>query len=366
VASIKPRTPSPSLSEPSIGSLDRDEQERRYFQYFLNEVSPQLQTYDAFFWSHPPGLVLQESSTTSSVRHAIIAIGALAMSTQKSYCGTYRMDANLGFHREFALQQYQMAIQGLRHGILNPDDSEGIRTGVSCCLVLAFFDNFMGNGGFAMQHIRYARQVLAIAKHTSLSNAEQPNPQDDQLANMLLRMDIQTLCALGIDEKRTYVNLEPHTANFVLPTRFYDLEEAKATRNLMMCRGYNFYYRTAHYSSTPKDAIPQEILRERDDLIQQIHILHALLNELLLEIAPDFVCHPLSRPESLKLYLTALLVRLTTSLGAPQTACDELLPHFEYLVAMSRETMEYEHVMDPGFSGKYSFLFISFYNEFNN
>jgi hypothetical protein len=215
----------------------------------------------------------------------------------------------------------------------------------------------MGNGGFAMQHIRYAREVLANAKQT-LSLTEHPDPQDDQLANMLLRMDIQTLCALGIDEKRTYVNVEPHTANFVLPTRFYELEEAKATRNLMMCIGYNFYYRTACYSSTPKEAIPIEILRERDDLIQQIHILHALLNDLLLDIAPDFVCHPLSRPESLKLHLTALLIRLTTSLGAPQTACDELLPHFEYLVAMSRETMDYEYAIDPGFSGKFFPIFL--------
>ncbi|KAH7407147.1 hypothetical protein BKA64DRAFT_572310 [Cadophora sp. MPI-SDFR-AT-0126] len=336
-------SPTASLYTPSL-SLDLYDEEQRYFQSFIDDVSIHLQGHDAFFWR---GVALQESRTNFSVRHAIVAIGALARSTDRSLCGSHRMDTSHGSHREFALQQYEKAIQGLRESMTHIEHSKGIRASVISCLVLAFFDNFIGNGGFALQHIRHARGLLIASKVIAPAVVTSKSSEEDQLASMFLRLDMQALCAMGIEESRTFIDLQPHTPDFSLPVRFSSVEEARSTRNLLVWEGYNFFYRAAKHEFSPPDQIPASILRLRDHIIDQIHLLHSLLDSLMLDIEPDLICHPLSRPESLKLYTTVLLIRLTSTLGAPESACDDLLPYFEFLLDISRETLEYEAAGNP-------------------
>lgn len=334
-------------------SLDLYDEEERYFQSFISDVSIHLQGHDAFFWR---GVALQESRTNFSVRHAIVAIGALARSTDRSLCGSHRMDTSHGSHREFALHQYQKAIQGLRESMNHIDHNKSIRASVISCLVLAFFDNFIGNGGFALQHIRHARGLLIASKVVAPAVVTSKSTEEDQLASMFLRLDMQALCAMGIEENRTFIALQPHTPDFTLPLRFGSVEEARSTRNMVVWEGYNFIYRAAKHELSPPDQIPAAILRLRGHLIKQIHLLHSLLDSLMLDIEPDLICHPLSRPESLKLYTTVLLIRLTSSLGAPESACDDLLPYFEFLLDISRETLEYEAAGNPSVFGTYILL----------
>lgn len=363
LAPIRPRsvgslsssqTPSPtsSLYTPSL-DLDLYEEEQRYFQSFIDDVAVHLQGHDAFFWR---GVALQESQTNYSVRHGIVAIGALAKSTERSLCGSHRMDTSHGSHREFALQQYEKAIQGLRETMGRMERGKCARTSVISCLVLAFFDNFIGNGGFALQHIRHAREVMLATDVTVPAVVSPKDQEQDQLASMFLRLDMQALCAMGIEENRTFTALEPHKPDFTLPAQFSNVEEARNTRNLVVWEGYNFFYRTARYEGFPPEQIPTSTIRLRDHLIEQLHLLHALLNSLLRDVEPDLVCHPLSRPESLKLYSTVVLIRLTSSLGTPETACDDLLPYFEFLLDLSRETLEYEASGNPDMFGTYSRL----------
>ncbi|PVH75905.1 hypothetical protein DL98DRAFT_465918 [Cadophora sp. DSE1049] len=353
LAPIRPRSissssspsssPTASLYAPSL-SLDLYDEEQRYFQSFIDDVSIHLQGHDTFFWR---GVALQESQTNFSVRHAIVAIGALARSTDRSLCGSHRMDTSHGSHREFALQQYEKAIQGLRESMNHIEHSKGIRASVISCLVLAFFDNFIGNGGFALQHIRHARGLLTASKVVAPAVVTSKSSEEDQLASMFLRLDMQALCAMGVEENRTFIALQPHTPDFSLPVRFSSVEEARSTRNMIVWEGYNFFYRAAKLEFSSPEQIPTSILRLRDCMIEQVHLLHSLLDSLMLDIEPDLICHPLSRPESLKLYTTVLLIRLTSSLGAPESACDDLLPYFEFLLDVSRETLEYEAAGNP-------------------
>ncbi|KAK0117374.1 hypothetical protein ONS96_013204 [Cadophora gregata f. sp. sojae] len=353
LAPIRPRSissssspsssPTASLYAPSL-SLDLYDDEQRYFRSFIDDVSIHLQGHDTFFWR---GVALQESQTNFSVRHAIVAIGALAKSTDRSLCGSHRMDTSHSSHREFALQQYEKAIQGLRESMNSIEHNKCIRASVISCLVLAFFDNFIGNGGFALQHIRHARGLLITSKIVAPAIITSKSSEEDQLASMFLRLDMQALCAMGIEESRTFIALQAHTPSFSLPARFSSVEEARSTRNMVVWEGYNFYYRAAKHEYLSPEQIPASILRLRDQLIEQIHLLHSLLDSLMLDMEPDLICHPLSRPESIKLYTTVLLIRLTSSLGAPESACDDLLPYFEYLLDISRETLEYEAAGDP-------------------
>ena len=271
------------------------------------------------------------------------------------------MDASHGSHREFALHQYEKAIQGLRESMNHVDHNRSIRASVISCLVLAFFDNFIGNGGFALQHIRHARGLLVASRVVAPAVVTSKSTEEDQLASMFLRLDMQALCAMGIEENRTFIALQPHTPDFTLPLRFCSVEEARSTRNMVVWEGYNFFYRAAKHEFSPPNQIPASILRLRDHLIEQIHLLHSLLDSLMLDIEPDLICHPLSRPESLKLYTTVLLIRLTSSLGNPESACDDLIPYFEFLLDISRETLEYEAAGNPSVFGTYIFSVVQSY-----
>jgi hypothetical protein len=60
----------------------RNEQENRYFRAFSNESAAQLSGYfDSDLWHR---LVLQGCESNASIRHAVIAIGALDLATWKS------------------------------------------------------------------------------------------------------------------------------------------------------------------------------------------------------------------------------------------------------------------------------------------
>ncbi|KAL2072939.1 hypothetical protein VTL71DRAFT_10263 [Oculimacula yallundae] len=345
ISTTSSQTSSPTISlfVPSM-SLDLYDEEQRYFQSFVDDVSIHLQGHDTFFWR---GVALQESHINYSVRHGIVAIGALAKSADRSLCGSYRMDTSHSTHREFALQQYEKAIQGLRQSMDVIPHGNCVRASIISCLVLAFFDNFIGNGGFALQHIRHARDIMSTADVVVPAVVTMKNREEDHIASMFLRLDMQALCAMGIEETRTYITLETRAPEFTLPNRLNSVEDARHTRNVVVREGYNFLYQAAKYEYSAPEQIPVYILRTRDYLIEQIHYLHTLMDALMLDVEPDLICHPLSRPESLKLYSTVLLIRLTSTLGAPETRFDDLLPYFEFLLDVSRDTLKYETAGNP-------------------
>ncbi|KAF4637489.1 hypothetical protein G7Y89_g591 [Cudoniella acicularis] len=169
-----------------------DQEERRYFQCFIEESCVNLQEGDVYFWKDA---AIQASHTTACVRHALVAIGALARSTQKTANGHHFMDAALGVHREFALQQYQKALGELREAISTQENGDASQSTLLSCLVLAFFDNFIGNSGFAAQHIRYARKVLYnISENLRIPQSDPTSDTPNQkITRLFLKLDMQAL-----------------------------------------------------------------------------------------------------------------------------------------------------------------------------
>jgi len=72
-----------TISKSPQQSLFKNEQEHRYFRVFSNESAAQLSGYfDSDLWH---GLVLQACESNSSIRHAVIAVGALDLATWKHH-----------------------------------------------------------------------------------------------------------------------------------------------------------------------------------------------------------------------------------------------------------------------------------------
>ncbi|KUJ13563.1 uncharacterized protein LY89DRAFT_737539 [Mollisia scopiformis] len=347
IASLLPRnssispTPNSLVIEPSV-LHPLNEQEQQYFRNCGEEVTGQLQGEDMLFWR---GVALQESLGSFSVHHGLIAIGALKQSTVMR-TGRYQMDAVPGTHREFALQHYHTAIQSLRESMTNMRDEKEVRSTVVACMILAIFDDFIGHRAFALQHMRCARDIL-LNSNSLLSASNALGGSDDaKLANMFLRLDVQAMCAIGVSEYQTMIPLQTLPQIFALPTRISSFEEAQNLSTVVAWEGWRFFYHNATYQLLPRHQIPQNILDLRDNLVKQLYDLCLLLADLK-ECEPGTIRHPLACIKALSLHPVLALVRLASTFGAPETACDALLDQFTYLVSLSKEIIQFEALENP-------------------
>jgi len=333
-----PRSPARSPSFPL------DAQEQNYFQLFASENWTDLLGGKAFFWRD---FALQESQTNSCVRHALVAIVALAMSTQKTASGIHLMDVSQGYHREFALQQYQKAIRSLRESIGDLDKAENSRKTLISCLVLAFFDNFIGNGGFAVQHVRYARNILLNSAPMQVP-LEKPAANDFEgtLLHMFIRLDMEEALAMGVDDSRTFVVMSQDHTPILLPEVFNSLEEAQGYEAQILWEGYHYFYRTTYCEHIPREAVPRDVVEYRLNMINQLYSFHAALEPLILQTPPQQGVHPLSTIAAVKLCTVDFLIRLLLSLNTPEVESDALLPYFEYIFSTCRDILEYESEID--------------------
>lgn len=340
------RSPTPSRTpscSPSCGA-PLDEREQQYFQTFVDLRSTNIIDRDAFVWRD---VALKESRTSSCVRHALAAIGALAMSTQTTPSGIHFMDLPQSDHREFALHQYEKAIQSLRSSIGELETPESCRQTLVSCLVLAFFDNFIGNGGFAVQHMRFARNILLNSVPFRMPPPS-PDPHDPEelLWYMFLQLEQQDMASMGIGDNRLYVPLEPVPAKSIMPDHFPNLQEALTYMHALLWEGYHFQYCNAYCNSVPRDTISLDVQEDRICLTEQIHRFHAAVEPLMVAEPPDSTSHPLLRASSLKYPTIVLLIRLTLTLNTPEIEVDSLLPYFEYIFSTARDVLEYEAEID--------------------
>jgi hypothetical protein len=345
--SISPTTPSPTrpIAEPSM-LLVLTEQKQQYYHDCGKMMTGQLQGEDALFWQT---VAFRESNTSYSVRHGLIAIGALKQSTTES-SGRYQMDAVSGAHREIALQHYQKAIQSLRQSIPNLENPNSVRSFLVSCIILAIFDDFIGQGAFALRHMRYARQLVLDSNFLLPASASRGNEENATLVNMFLRLDVLTLCAMGNHDEYQTIPLQRYAPNFNLPSRLSSFDEAQRLSTLICWEGWNFFYYSAKFQLLPRNRVPPQVIDLRDYLIKQLYDLCQLLSELK-EGNPAAIRHPLDQTKSLRLHPILILVRLVSSFGEPETACDALLDHFTYLVALSKDILQYEQLENPDVMG---------------
>lgn len=169
--------------------------ESQYFQLFRDYTASELSGFfDSSFWTRR---VLQECHSEDSIRHAVVALGALYKTLEKmsesppgSPSGVERLD-HASRHWEVAFKHYSLAIKAVvssaSHG------QAGKRTSLMASVLLACFDSFIGDHKQAIQQIRSGLALLetlrAERRHASLPQPEEPVEQD--LIQMFTRLVIQ-------------------------------------------------------------------------------------------------------------------------------------------------------------------------------
>ncbi|KAK3403589.1 hypothetical protein B0T20DRAFT_450414 [Sordaria brevicollis] len=170
------------------------DREGLYFQLFREHTANELSGFfDSGFWSRT---VLQECHSEPTIRHAVVALGALYKTLEKT-CesppgspASDRDPTDLAMtHFRMALEKYHEAIRSL----LNTADPMSNRTRLMASVLLACFDSFVGDHKQAIFQIQTGLQLLEkLRAERRRAFITQPGePVEDELIQMFTRLAIQ-------------------------------------------------------------------------------------------------------------------------------------------------------------------------------
>ncbi|EAA32268.3 hypothetical protein GE21DRAFT_7288 [Neurospora crassa] len=170
------------------------DREGLYFQLFREHTANELSGFfDSGFWSRT---VLQECHFEPTIRHAVVALGALYKTLEKT-CesppgspASDRDPTDLAMtHFRMALEQYHEAIRSL----INTADPMSNRTRLMASVLLACFDSFVGDHKQAIFQIQTGLQLLEkLRAERRRAFITQPGePVEDELIQMFTRLAIQ-------------------------------------------------------------------------------------------------------------------------------------------------------------------------------
>lgn len=186
--------PSPKI-EYLPAHLSFDTQEGQYFQVFRTRTANELSGFfDSEFWTRS---VLQESHSEASIRHAVIALGAL-YKTLEAACESPPTSPNENTvnsapnHYNFALQQYGKALTRLRESLEN-NETRSERTVLISIVLFTCFQSFTGDHKAAIFQIQTGLGLLEDRRQESKQSLihRRGDFVEDELVQIFTRLAIQ-------------------------------------------------------------------------------------------------------------------------------------------------------------------------------
>ena len=237
----KPAISAQTLHLPPSQKLFTNDGEYRYFRNFCDRTSVQLSGfYDSSLWGN---LVLQACETEPTIRHAVIAIGALNLESKFSFKYQFRDS-----RREFAFAEYSKSIAQMRRAIVS--GKQDLRTTLIACLLFACFETFNGFLDSAISQvysgIRMIEDWFKPPNQASewLTSIHSPAPLvvEDELIQGFGRLE---LLAMSYSDPRNAHMHELHrhcgqASIDNMPPAFSNLKEARVYLELVMRRAMHW------------------------------------------------------------------------------------------------------------------------------
>lgn len=193
--------------------------------------------------------MLQACEKSQSVRHGVVAIAALDLTSDASrkrvQTSAHRADSlDPNAHHQFALQQYGLAVRHMRIALSKGD--QDLATLLMTCLVIICFEAFHGNHESAFSQLDIGLKMIEQAakingpsvRHEDGLSTPLLSSVDNELIRAFIRLDTQSLF---IQEMETAFR-----KSFVLvdltgmPSRFNNLKEAGHYRDLIHMQWMHF------------------------------------------------------------------------------------------------------------------------------
>lgn len=198
--------------------------EKRGFQYFVAKTAPELTGfYTTGFWED---LILQASAGEPSLRHSVIAIGALHESFSQK-----QLEKAQGTEREtmtFAMGQYAKALRHLRKSLATGKQKPLVA--VISCVLFVCFDCLRGFFESAMIHLQSGLKILRDMSRTK----ETDHIIETIVSPLLLRLCVQSIMYVdtrSVPERKLFASELTYVCQKggEVPETFETLEEARTS-----------------------------------------------------------------------------------------------------------------------------------------
>ena len=175
---------------PSVTKF-QNEEESRCFEIFSRNTAYEI--FPNVEMGRLRLMFLQACEARDAIRHAIIALGALDMTSRVRSQGNVRDAARRDFgstasrHYKYAVQEYARAIKYAQE-----EGGQDLRTALMTSLVILAFEGWIGSHEIAVQQIRIGTRLLMEWKQQQ-KQASTPGPSDDEnlLSHVFTRLSIQ-------------------------------------------------------------------------------------------------------------------------------------------------------------------------------
>lgn len=358
-APIHPRPMTMMSYAPSV-ALPGTHDERRYFSRFCDKTAREIcGAFDPTFWTEK---VLQLCHKDAPIRHATIAIGALARSlevtsfpTRLSLSGFPQIDQqNLDEHHRYALRQYSLSIASLR-AILG-DGRRHLRTSLTCCVLFMTFEALQGCYEGALTHLRGGSRLLADwrtarrGQSSRLSQDSLSEIQDglvDDLGRMFARLDIQ-----GLFVPPPFPMPESDWEDVVVADSFDSVQEARESWDFLMQGICQFYRKSVATSFKNPDKVKTPFwLHQHHHYSSQLDQWRVSFQEIFArELRAGTILHESS--DMLSIYFNVATVLLASSIEHTELLYDEYNELFAEIIAKAQQLIQSSE--DPSNSSRFT------------
>ncbi len=214
----------------------RNDQEYRYFKVFSTQTASQLTgLFASNLWNR---LVLQLCEQNQSVRHAVIALGALDprkwrdLGSLKSWGESKR--------REFARHEYSKALIEMIKTIA--EKTLDLRTGLIASLLFTCFEVYHCNKVFAVTQIKTMSSLLEAQVKNQNMYRQSIETIDDELFESFRELEIHDLIedcygsGYGKDLSPRQLATSRQTTQKMIPLQFENLRQARSGLHVLNMR----------------------------------------------------------------------------------------------------------------------------------
>jgi len=357
-------------------------QEHLYFELFCSKTS--FEILPTFNSGALRQMLLQACESNSSIRYAVIALGALDRTSERSEDFKVLSFENgnrkeeVTQHHQQALEQYSRAIEVMRKTAST--GRQDIRTTLLTCLVIMCFEAWHGNHLLALQQIKTGLRLIEGWKENYTTNSSlhphgtsspAPNIIEDDLVQIFGQLSDQQASFADDRPREVHLALSKQGKELVLqmPPIFTSLQEARFFRALINTRAVHFIagvpisqfrYPDREYpvDGVWEDTSHQILLEQRNharDFERWFQAFEPLSQNIDREddkSMVDSLC--------LQLHMKSSYMALSTTLAADELAYDDRLSDFISIIQLSSSIIHYLRRLHNSKIPKFSFelLFI--------
>jgi hypothetical protein len=278
------------------------ESEHRFFHLFVAKTAHSLSGFfDSEIWNR---IILQACQSESSIRHAVIAIGALDMTSMaardfqagNSCGGIVKKDEAVNNHHRFALKQYSKAIACMRDAVKRGD--QPIRTALLACMLIICFETYHGDHKAALAQMQIGLGLItdrfrSPSPGSKITSSNKPETIDEEIYEAFERLDTQVMTfpdprPLSDHELMMKCHAD---AMLAMPEAFSSIRTARFYADIIMQRLMHFriFHADTHRdtmaaavaSNKPIADPPEEMVLELEKYVADVERWRSAFNPLM-------------------------------------------------------------------------------------